>query len=186
MIRDSKAMGGVATLIEDGLKSNTVKITEGDMNDEYIITRIDKCLPALNIVNIYGEQEGRKGRGQVLESWTRLRNDLDRIKMKGEFCLIARDFNKKVGNDELGVRGNHPEVTFGGELVRELVASEEFILVNNSEVARGGPFTRIDPADETKKSCLDLVLASPNLMPFVRDLVVDKERIFTPMRVINK
>ena len=99
---------------------------------------------------------------------------------------MAGDFNKKVGNDELGVTGNHPEITFGGELVRELVASEEFILVNNSEVARGGPFTRWDPSDETKKSCIDLVLASANLMPFIRELVIDKERTFTPMRVIPK
>ena len=121
-----------------------------------------------------------------MDSWTRLRKDLERIRMKREFCLMAGDFNKKVGNDELGVTGNHPEISFGGELVRELVASEEFILVNNSEVARGGPFTRWDPSDETKKSCIDLVLASANLMPFIRELVIDKERTFTPMRVIPK
>ena len=182
--RATKAMGGVATLIENHLKSNTVKVAEGEDNDEYIITRIDKCKPALNIVNIYGEQEGRTGRGDVLESWTRLRKELDRIKMKGEFCIMLGDFNKKVGNDELGVRGNHPEITYGGELVRELIASEEYFIVNNSDVARGGPFTRIDPADENRKSCLDLVIASHNLMPFIQEMVVDKERTFTPMRVI--
>ena len=140
-------MGGVATLIENHLKPNTVKVTEGEKNDEYIITRIDKCRQALNIVNIYGEQEGRIGKEEVLEGWTRLRKDLNRIKTNGEFCLMVGDFNKKVGNDELGVKGNHPEVTFGGELVRELVASNEYFIVNNDDVARGGPFTRIDPAD---------------------------------------
>ena len=60
--RVSKAMGGVATMVDDHLKSNTVKVSEGVDDDEYIITRIDKCSPALNIVNIYGEQEGRSGR----------------------------------------------------------------------------------------------------------------------------
>ena len=73
-------MGGVATLVENHLKSNTVKVAEGSDDDEYVITRIDKCSPALNIVNIYGEQEGRTGREKVLDSWTRLRKDLDRIK----------------------------------------------------------------------------------------------------------
>ena len=87
-------MGGVATLIENHLKPNTVKVTEGEKNDEYIITRIDKCRPALNIVNIYGEQEGRIGKEEVLEGWTRLRKDLNRIKTNGEFCLMVEDFNK--------------------------------------------------------------------------------------------
>ena len=110
--RACKAMGGVATLVENYLMSNTVKVAEGDFDDEYIIVRIDKCIPALNIINIYGEQEGRTGRGKVLEKWSRIRKELDRIKMQGEFCLMAGDLNKKVGNDDLGVEGNHPEISF--------------------------------------------------------------------------
>ena len=95
------------------------------------------------------------------------------------------DFNKKVGNDKFGVKGNHPEITYGGELVRELIASEEYHIVNDSEVAIGGPFTRTDPSDENKKSCLDLAIASSNLIPFIKEMVVDKDRSFTPMRVIS-
>ena len=90
--------------------------------------------------------------------------------------MMTGDLNKKVGNDELGVRGNHPEISFGGELVRELIASREYIIVNNTEVAIGGPFTRIDPANENKKSCLDLTIISMNLMPYVKELIVDKDR----------
>ena len=65
-------MGGVAPLVENYLKSNTVKVAEGKDDDGYIITRIYKCKPALNIVNMYGEQKGRNGREKALESWTRL------------------------------------------------------------------------------------------------------------------
>ena len=173
--RVDKAMGGIATLVENYLKSDTVEVAEGEYNDEYIITRINKCKPALNIVNLDGEQEGRTGREKVLESWARLKKELDRIKIKGEFCLIAGDLNKKVGNDHLGVKGNHPEISYGGELIRELVASGQYLIVNNTDVAIGGPFTRLDPADETKKSCLDLCIVSHNLIPYVREMVVDRE-----------
>ena len=38
--RATKAMGGVAPLVENYLKSNTVKVTEGNNYDGYIITRI--------------------------------------------------------------------------------------------------------------------------------------------------
>ena len=128
----TKSMGGVATAVENHLKPNTVIVTEEEGDDEYIIVRIDNCKHALNIVNVYGEQEGRTGREKVVEKWNRIRKDLDRIKMKGEFCLIVGDFNKKVGNDDLGVEGNHPEISFGGKLVRNLLGSGQYILVNNT------------------------------------------------------
>ena len=73
--RINKAMRGIATLVENYLKSDTVKVAEGEYNDEYIITRINKCKPALNILNVYGELEGRTGREKVLESWTRLKKE---------------------------------------------------------------------------------------------------------------
>ena len=87
-----------------------------------------------------------------MEGWTRLRKDLNRIQINGE----------------LGVRGNHPEVTFGGELVRELVTSNEYFIVTH----------------EIAGKIVDI--ASASLMPYVRELVVDKERVFTPKRVITR
>ena len=50
-----KAKGGVATVITDNLKNNTIKVDEGRDGDEYIITRYDHVKPAMNIVNIYGK-----------------------------------------------------------------------------------------------------------------------------------
>ena len=60
------------------------------------------------------------------------------------------DLNNKIGSDSLGVESKQPEITFGGEFVREVSAGKEFNLVNFSEVAKGGPCTGIDPADESK------------------------------------
>ena len=49
---------------------------------------------------------------------------------------------------------------------------------------QGGPLTWIYPADEERKACLDLVIVSNNLLPFVSELFVDIERKFTPKRVV--
>ena len=57
---------------------------------------------------------------------------------------------QKIGSDSLGVESKHPEITFVGDFVMEVSAGKEFILVNFSEVAKGGPCTGIDPADESK------------------------------------
>ena len=44
---------------------------------------------------------------------------------------------------------NHPKVSHGGDLVRELIDSENYVLVNASNKTDGGPFTRYEPNDPT-------------------------------------
>jgi hypothetical protein len=36
-----------------------MKITEGKERDEYLVTRFDHTIPAINIVNIYGQKESK-------------------------------------------------------------------------------------------------------------------------------
>ena len=43
----------------------------------------------------------------------RLRRLLEEIRMKGEFCLLAGDLNKLVGDGALGVPGNNQEAPKG-------------------------------------------------------------------------
>ena len=87
-----------------------------------------------------------------------------------------------------GVVGNHPEVSPGGKLVRELLMSREWVLVNSlgeGEVVHGGPFTREDPATGNK-SCLDLCMVSAGLRPYVTSMVIDSARVMTPRVVLRK
>ena len=49
--------------------------------------------------------------------------------MPGEGCLLVGDLNKHVGNDDLGVKGNHKKIFNGGHLVRDLLATGECYLV---------------------------------------------------------
>ena len=90
------------------------------------------------ILNCYGEQEGRSGKELVENKWAKLKHELDKIKGRGEECIFLGDLNKLIGNDELGVSGNHSEISFGGKLVRELLATEEYFLVNNMSVDTRG------------------------------------------------
>ena len=90
--------------------------------------------------------------------------------------VVAGDLNRQVGNDHLGVAGNHPQVSAGGHLIRDLLASGAWVLVNNMvEKVEGGPFTRVDPASG-HRSCLDLWLCTTSLIPHIESLMIDKER----------
>ena len=180
-----KNKGGVATVIAEHLKPNTVKVGEGKEGDEYIIIRFDVTNPAINVINIYGQQESKTENDEIEKSWLRLLEDIKDIEDRNEAVLIIGDMNKAVGNDEWGVRGNKENISNGGQLIRNLLKTEMYILINNLDIVQGGPWTWIDRQDSTRKSCLDLMIISVSLVPFISKVIVDIDRKFTPRRVIS-
>ena len=85
------------------------------------------------------------------------------------------------------MRGNKKQISAGGELLREhLLRTGEYVLLNNLPMAEGGPFTWVEPGKEEVRSCLDLAIASANLLPFIKTVVIDSDRRFTPRRVTRK
>ena len=106
-----------------------------------------------------------------------------------EPLILIGDFNKHIGAGELGIKGNHPKVTHGGHLIRSFLENADYICVNNTDKAVGGPFTRFDPSDpknENKMSCLDIAVISRQLLPYLNYLKIDSEQIFAPSRPISK
>ena len=58
----------MSTVVANHLKHSTMKVTEGKEDDEYIVTRLDNTVPAVNIINIYGNQESRTNEGEIERS----------------------------------------------------------------------------------------------------------------------
>ena len=181
--------GGVATLVADHLKAGLTKVGEGKEGDEYLITRLGQTQPALNIINFYGGNESREGERKVMESWNRLRDDIANIEERGEGVLLMGDMNRAVGSDELGIPGNKELVSKGGELIREeLLKDGRYVLINGVKtgLVEGGPWTWTQPGKEETKSCLDIAIISSALLPYVKKLVIDSKKMFTPRRVMRK
>ena len=182
--RAIKQMGGVSTSFQSYLRQYVVKVSDNSECDEYLVTRLENVQPALNILNIYGRIETRAGGpDKILESWGRIKKELALIEARGEAVLIIGDLNRAVGCDDLGVEGNAPDLSYGGKLVRDLVATEEYVMFNNLPLVEGGPWTREDPGDGGL-SCLDLAIGSRNLLPFLERMVVDSAKEFTPKRAV--
>ena len=108
--RTVKGGGGIATAVRQNHQESSVGAGEGEDNDEFLITRIDKFSPALCVINSYGEQRRTK-KEEVDDKWGRLLKEMEAVRMRGEFCLYAGDLNKLVGIDEFGVPDNSPEVS---------------------------------------------------------------------------
>ena len=179
-------MGGVATAIRKDEQIYSLKVDEGIDNDEFILTRHSQFNPPINVLNIYGEIESRSNVKEIEERWCRLLEIVSKIESRNEAIILIGDMNKAVGNGEYGVQGNTNKVSFGGKMIHNFLSGGKYRLVNNSPKCTGGPFTRVDPANQSIKSCLSLVIVNNDLYEFIDMLKVDKERLFTPHRAIGK
>ena len=119
---------------------------------------------------------------EIFESWGRLKKDLDEIKSRNESCLLTGDLNRAIGADKMGVKNNHPRISYGGQLVRELLEEGEYFLANNSDLAVGGPWTWICRGNGKVRSCIDLVIFSADLLPYFKSLLIDTKHEFSPAR----
>ena len=99
--------------------------------------------------------------------------------------LIIGDMNRAVGCGKEGVEGNKSLVSYGGSMIRDLIGSGDYFLLNNMSLTMGGPWTRICPGNGSP-SCLDLVIGSSNLRPYIRAMKIDSGRMFTPRRTVAK
>ena len=80
--------------------------------------------------------------------------------------------------------GNNDKVSHGGQLIRDMIKDKDYVMLNN--MAIGGPWTWVQRGKESIRSCLDIGIASRNLVPFVKSVIIDENRQFTPRRVIRK
>ena len=62
-------------------------------------------------------------------------------------------------------------------MIRDMIMEEEYIILNN--MATGGPWTWAQRGKENVKSCLDIAIASRNLLPYVKSVTIDDNKQFT-------
>ena len=77
-------------------------------------------------------------------------DELDNIERRNEFTVIAGDLNRKIGNI---VENNDDEISLGGQMVKDLINTGKYILINGTKKCKGGVNTRIDLSDSRKGSC---------------------------------
>ena len=91
--RDNKNMGGVPTLVRNENVSNVLKVTEGQKDNEFLITRHSQFVIPINMILIYGEQESRVKYSEIDEKWEELMVEVKKIEARGEAVMSLGDFN---------------------------------------------------------------------------------------------
>ena len=58
-------------------------------------------------------------------------------------------------------------------MVRNLIETGKYFYANGTDKVVGGPFTRIDPSDPSRKSLLDVIILSQSLEKHLSKLTID-------------
>ena len=127
----------------------------GVENNEFIITRHSQFSTAINVINIYGNQECRSSREEIVKNWNDIVEEIRKIEAKSERLVLVGDFNRKVGDI---IEGNDAKVSFGGSLVRQFLEDGKYVLLNATNKVIGGPWTRVSRSDTQSKSAIDFVV----------------------------
>ena len=132
--------GGIATCVNNKDAIDTLKVSEGLNEEEFLVTRHGQFATAINVINIYGQQECRTGREKLKESWGNILKEIVKIETKGELIVVIGDLNRHVGDI---IEGNEKDKTsFGGQQVKDLIDTGKYTLVNATNKVVGGPYTR--------------------------------------------
>ena len=75
-------------------------------------------------------------------------------------------------------------MSYGGQHIRDIVKEKDYVILNNMAVGR--PWTWVQRGNELVRSCLDIAIGSRKLPPFVKSIIIDKDKQFKPRRVIRK
>ena len=78
----------MASCVRNKNTADTLKVSEGENDEEYLITRHSQFNIPINIMNIYGEQEGRTTNDEILSRWENMQNEVARIEAKGDHIVM--------------------------------------------------------------------------------------------------
>ena len=91
--------------------------------EEIMIIKLYKGKRPINIMTTYGRQEGGEcdAKEEVSHQMNMWEQRIIEMQSKCENIIWIGDLNVKVGNNEQGIEGNHPEITYGGKMLRNLI-----------------------------------------------------------------
>ena len=171
--------GGIAIAVKDELAQHTVKLCEGKDLNEFLLIKLQCFEPELVCGVYYGNQEATAKAGVINQHLVELFSAMHEQKERGFDVLVGGDFNVHVG---LGVKGNEPTVSKGGELLIELCKDLGFEIANNR--MDGNTHTHFDVSSKTSR-VLDLVITNKGNDHV--ELKVDTEKEMTPYTIkLNK
>ena len=95
--REGKSGGGIEILVRNSIENRTIIISEGSQEIEELTIRTESKKRTLNIISLYGKNEGRVSNENIKKQFSHLEELIKRIESTGEDYILIGDLNAKIG-----------------------------------------------------------------------------------------
>ena len=175
--REGKSGGGIEILVRNSIENRTVIISEGCSEIEELTIRTESKKRTLNIISLYGKNEGRVSNENIKKQFSHLEELIERIENSGEDYILVGDLNAKIGCSEEGIKGNNEEQNEAGKALLRMEQATKAVIVNKTLKCKG-KWTRINTRNEKEKAILDYVVTNESIFDDIIEMKIDEEKLY--------
>ena len=167
--------GGVMLLIRDELRGLIVD-RDVETHGESIWISLSNNRLKVRVGVVYNPQESRMSKDGLQKVYDAIDQQIQCAKAKHQRILLMGDMNCKVGDM---VKGNKPEITVGGKMLKKMLKDNALSMVNSMEECQG-IWTR---QSGIEKSVIDYIIINDEDLDNIRKVIIDEEKLLAPFRL---
>ena len=119
---------------------------------------------------------------EINQFYENLSLQIERASLTGDPILMVGDFNAKL--DKTIIKGDIHDMGSNGQKLHNMIIKYNLHVINSMEIC-AGIFTRVNNKIKGEKSVLDYVIASDDLLRYIKNMLIDTNKQFTPWRTIK-
>ena len=175
LVRKEKSGGGL--VIGALIDVDPVFISEGDDEVEIIVIQIIVDGLPIRCICAYGPQEYEKV-DKKEKFWARLSHEVQESLMNDNATIVQMDGNLWGGPE---IINNDPnKINNNGKLFKDFIETNTHLKIgNNLDVCRGSITRHRKTIHKEEKSILDFFLFCDRIAPYVTDVLIDEDNLFT-------
>ena len=172
-------VGGLLIVVRHGICSS-IMVSEGE-DAEFATVKTEFGNVYFSLLVVYGPQEGDHI-DKINHFYKNLSLQIERVSLRGDPILMVGDFNAKLGKTI--IKGDIHNMSNNGQKLHNMIIKYNLHLINSMEIC-AGIFTRINNKIIGEKSMLDYVIASDDLMRYIKNMQIYTNKQFMPWHTMK-
>ena len=158
----------------------SVMVDKGE-EAEVITVRLDFGAVFFRIILVYGPQE-KDNINTIFSCYENITVQTERAVLAGDSVFLVGDFNAKLGRSI--IPKDSYDMSDNGQSLYKMITCNNLTVLNALDTC-SGTFTRIKNKNPDEKSAIDYAITSNDLVLFLKSMVIDESKTFTPWRKLN-
>ena len=171
-VRKRSGGGGLLIAVRHGICSS-IMVDEGE-DAEFATVKMEFGNMYFRLLVVYGPQESDHI-DKINQFYENLSLQIERASLTGDPILMVGDFNAKLGKTI--IKGDIHDMSNNGQKLHNMIIKYNLHVINSMEICTG-IFTGVNNKIIGEKSVLDYVIASDDLLRYIKNMQIDTNKQF--------